>query len=175
MAWVLDSATARPVSPPLDVGILGSVAFAPDGRTLVSLAQKATVWDATSFTRVGEPIDPGRFGSVLAYSPNDRTFAIGGFDRSVSIWKPNAQPLFQQNMPATPPFGGTVSASGRLLALPSATDVTLYDARSRRQIGLIRDVPRAADVGIGTLPAVVALDHDGNTLARRWSLPDGLR
>jgi len=69
-------------------GIWG-VAFSPDGQLVASSSPKETVlWrkDGISYRRLKRP--SSRFSSV-AISPDGKTIATVGIDRSVKLWSPN--------------------------------------------------------------------------------------
>src|SRR5439155_17790498 len=91
--WDLESGTLLWTSWQTD--FIHCVAFSPDGHTLASGGDGATVrlWDAYSGTRLQTLT--GHSGSVqaLAWSPDGSLLASGGFDMQIRLWKmQEAQP-----------------------------------------------------------------------------------
>ena len=90
---VADPAQPRRLSQPLtsQEGGGGSVAFAPDGRTLATSGGDGVIlWDLADRThpsRLGQPLtsQEGGGGSV-AFAPDGRTLATSGGDGSVVLW-----------------------------------------------------------------------------------------
>ncbi|WP_169810731.1 toll/interleukin-1 receptor domain-containing protein, partial [Nocardia beijingensis] len=67
---------------------VGSVVFAPGGRTLATgSADGARLWDTTTRQPIGSPLT-GQTGGVtsVAFGPDGRTLATGGKDRTVRLW-----------------------------------------------------------------------------------------
>jgi WD40 repeat protein/DNA-binding SARP family transcriptional activator len=88
-----DVAGRHQLGPPLASDSEGNgwnaVAFAPDGRTLASVNNHATVrlWDVRTRRPVGQPLQ-GHVGNVrtVAFSPDGMTLASGGEDATVRLW-----------------------------------------------------------------------------------------
>jgi Novel STAND NTPase 1/WD domain, G-beta repeat len=73
-------------------GVVGAVAFSPDGRTLASGSDDRTVrlWNVTDPTHP-TPLGPPLTGhtdyvNAVAFSPDGRTLASGSRDRTVRLW-----------------------------------------------------------------------------------------
>ena len=68
---------------------VNSVAFSPDGRSIVSGSDDRSVrlWNAETRQPIGQPLQ-GHTGSVLsvAFSPDGRRIVSGSSDRSVQLW-----------------------------------------------------------------------------------------
>jgi len=152
---------------------VSSVAFAPDGRTLVSAGYDDTVrlWD------VSDPSAPRPLGSPLtghtdavnavAFAPDGRTLASAGYDDTVRLWdvsdRTAPRPL---GSPLTGHTSGVASVAfapdGRTLASGSDDHtVRLWDVSDRtapRPLGS----PLNGDTGF---VESVAFSPDGRTLA----------
>jgi WD40 repeat protein len=163
--WLWDAATGRPAARPLTgpTGPVTSIAFSPDGHTLVATAasdHRAWLWEITTGHPVGRPLP----GSVtrLAFSPQDRTLATGNTDGTVRLWDldPGSAPTRRATLRPTPVTssvtGVTFSPDGRILATGNTDGtVRLWDVGNERPIGQ----PLAAAV------TGVAFSSDGRTLA----------
>ena len=67
-------------------GIVYSLAFSPDGRSLVSTSDDATilVWDMNTRQPVGSPLET--FAPNIAFNPDGRFLAVGGSGGDISLW-----------------------------------------------------------------------------------------
>jgi WD40 repeat protein len=117
-----------------------SVAFSPDGKTLVSGSADATLrmWDAATGQPRGAPLQ-GHTGEVwtVAYSPDGRTLVSGSFDNTLRLWDANTgqsrgEPMqgHPRDRKATiafsPDSGVLVSSGSGNTSLTSGNDGTLY-------------------------------------------------
>jgi WD40 repeat protein len=66
-----------------------SVAYSPDGRTVVSGSWDGTIriWDAQTGAAVGQPLKGHTdYVTSVAYSPDGRTVVSGSDDKTIRIW-----------------------------------------------------------------------------------------
>ncbi|WP_245936104.1 nSTAND1 domain-containing NTPase, partial [Streptomyces cahuitamycinicus] len=168
-----------------------SVAFAPDGRTVVSGSADGTVrlWDVSTPDRptlLGEPV-PAHDGAVhsVAFAPDGRTLATGGEDDMVRLWDIRGPVGVRPIGPALRGHTDAVTSvafarGGRLLATGSEdATVRLWQVDVRT-----RPVPAGAPLTGHHEPVnAVAFAPDGRTLAtgsddrtvRLWDVGDGKR
>ncbi|MEV4258378.1 serine/threonine-protein kinase, partial [Spirillospora sp. NPDC049652] len=137
-----------------------SVAFSPDGRSLVSGSSDTTViiWDVAA----GRPLHTlrGHTSSVLgvAFSPDGRTVASSALDGTVRLWDTGDGTL-KHTLP-TDRFGVSglaYSPDGRFLA-GCNPDIRIWDAASGRKL---RTLTGSGNAGVDE----VAFSPDGRTVA----------
>ncbi|HKB03901.1 MAG TPA: protein kinase [Gemmataceae bacterium] len=63
-----------------------SLAFAPDGRTLVTAGATLRLWDVTTGQPAARLQGAPAFLDALAFSPDGRLLAAGGRGRSIRVW-----------------------------------------------------------------------------------------
>jgi WD40 repeat protein/transcriptional regulator with XRE-family HTH domain len=171
---LLDSSAAFPVTRMLGSdGVMQSVAFSPDGRTLAAGGADKTVrvWDVSDPKRP-VPLPPPLTGPQdvvysVAFSPDGRTLAAGGGDKTVRLWDMTDP---RQPVPLRRPLTGPTalvyslafSPNGRVLAAGSGdSTVRLWDVANPRQPV---PLPRPLQ-GARSYVQSVAFSPDGGTLA----------
>ncbi len=144
--------------------LVTSVAFSPDGKTLVSGSWDKTIrlWDAATGKPLGEPIR-GHEGSVssVAFSPDGKTLASGSDDSTIRLWdaatgKPLGEPLrgHEESVSSV-----AFSPDGKTLASGSNDEtIRLWDAATGKPLG---EPLRGHENFVGS----VAFSPDGKTLA----------
>jgi WD40 repeat protein len=139
-------------------GAVSDVAVSPDGHTLVSGGDDATVrlWDARTHRQVGGPLG-GHAGAVVsvAFSPDGRVIASAGTDGTIRLWSRDGhRQLASLHGHTATVMAVAFSPSGAVLASGSSDGtLRLWSPRTHRTIRVLR-------------PA------DGRVVALRFS-PDG--
>jgi WD40 repeat protein len=148
---------------------VSSVAFSPDGRTLVSASGDGTfrLWDVHSHRQLGQPLRGHTdYVTGVAFSPDGRTLAsasAASADRpgTVRLWDARSHRQLGQPLRGHTDSVESVAFSpdGRTLASASYDGtVRLWDTRSHRQLG--QPLRGHTDYVNG-----VAFSPDGRTLA----------
>jgi WD40 repeat protein len=138
-----DAGTTKPLNPPLTghTSEVTSLAFSPDGQTLVSgsFDQTIILWDVATRQPLGQPLT-GHKGSVwsVAFSPDGETLATAGEDKTIILWdiatgQPLDFPLVGHTAPvysiAFSPDGQTLTSAGR------DRSIILWDVPNRQPLG----------------------------------------
>ena len=111
-----DLATRQELGTPTNIGgnPVNSTAFSPDAGIL-ALGAYGTVrlWDTVTGTPLGAPVPAGTDPAnpavtALAFSPNDRILATGGYDGSVRLWNPATRHLMSGPLHEVTPDAVTI-------------------------------------------------------------------
>lgn len=170
------------------IGGIDSVAFSPDGKTLLvggkfcygqpAGTSCAELWNAATGAKLGAPLAGGGLvldGSVLAaFSPNGTTIATAGSAGTVQLWNAATHRRTGPAIAASPtgvealavsPRGGTLAIGG------DDGTVRVWNAATWHEVG--PDLPAGTDPGTGVAfgpddTILASADTDGT--ARQWSL-----
>jgi uncharacterized delta-60 repeat protein len=159
---------------------VSSVAFSPDGKTIVSGSDDGTIrlWNAQTGELMGQPLT-GHDDVVrsVAFSPDGKTIASGSWDNTVRLWdaetgEPIEQPLTGHEDAV---WSVAFSPDGKTIASGSSdSTVRLWDAETGESIG--QPLTGHEDVVMS-----VAFSPDGKTIAsgssdstvRLWDVQTG--
>ena len=171
-----DAATGRPIGQPIEhSGGVSSVAFSPDGRTILtgSMDKTARLWDAATGRQLGQPMPHLTRVLSVAFSPDGKILLTGCADGGVRQWDAatgrTIGPLIDYQDPvdavAFSPDGRSILSGGHLKT------ARLWDAATGRQIGQTME-HRKPGLGGGVQPRWPDDPHgeperDGAALGRR--------
>ncbi|MEV0404052.1 serine/threonine-protein kinase [Actinoallomurus sp. NPDC050550] len=156
--WSVPDHRSAGTLPTRDEGMF-TAAFAPHGSTLATAGTWAIrLWDTA---RPGHPVIMTRLTSLvvgMAFSPDGRILAAGGYDGRVRLWDVVTHRLVA-SLPSLPGRvnGVAFSPDGRILACAGGDAVLLWNALTGRPVTTL--TPQAGIVD------AVAFSPDGRTLA----------
>ncbi|MFL9912267.1 nSTAND1 domain-containing NTPase [Paraburkholderia sp. RL17-337-BIB-A] len=147
---------------PVDDRVVTALAYSPDGKRLAAASgsDQVVIWDRQSLHRVALSAHDGVVTSI-SFSPDSTLFASGGWDRTVKLWRSDAD---AQSAPLRIfPQPGRVtsvvfSPDGSLLAAAAETETTLTDLRTG---AVVARYPRR---GVRQEELVLAFSVDGTGL-----------
>ncbi|CAE7085759.1 unnamed protein product, partial [Rhizoctonia solani] len=123
-------------------GDVNSVAFSPDGKSVVSGSEDNTVriWDSNGSSPIGEPLK-GHSSSVssVSYSPLGNRIACGSFDNTIRLWDPSTGQQSGHALKGNHPITSVAfSPDAKLIAsgcgsvFSTANAVQLWDVQTRK-------------------------------------------
>jgi WD40 repeat protein len=147
---------------PVDDRVVTALAYSPDGKRLAAAsgADQVVIWERRDMRRVALSAHEGVVTSI-AFSPDGTLFASGGWDRTVKLWRADAD---AQSAPlrvfAQPGRVTSVvfSPDGTLLAAAAETETTVTDLRTG---DVVARYPRQ---GVRQEELVLAFNADGTAL-----------
>jgi WD40 repeat protein/transcriptional regulator with XRE-family HTH domain len=172
---LLSGATLAPLSPPFPVtarGAAESVAYSPDGKTIVTGADDGSVrtWSVTDPARprpLADVPDAGTYVYTVAYAPDGKTVAAASVNNLTRLWNVTdpARPV-----PDGAPLAGLQSYAIGLSFSPDSGLLGIGSADGTVRLWDVRDPARATPVGAplaGPTGYVwsTAFSPDGHTLA----------
>ncbi len=124
---------------------LYAAVYSPDGRLVATAAKEnnASLWDAATGLRVGEPLPHPGVVFTAAFSPDGKTLATGCLDGGVRFWDvESGKPVGPVLRHKGPVRSVVYSRDGRLL-LTSSEDGTarLWEAATGRPLGQVLSHP----------------------------------
>jgi WD40 repeat protein/tRNA A-37 threonylcarbamoyl transferase component Bud32 len=139
-ARVWDAATGALIHKlPGERGFVRDVAFSPDGRILAVLAPSVRLWDPAAGRPLGVRFQRSD-GLSLAFSPDGKRLAVGGWNGLVRVWEVgNGREVFTLRGHTGSARSVRFSPDGRWLASGSHDrTVRLWDAATGRHVSTLR-------------------------------------
>lgn len=138
---------------------LTAIAFAPQGRILVTVGARVCLWDATRGELTAQFAPDGAPASAVAWSPDGKLIATGCADHRVRLWSvPDRKLVAELTGHADEVHGLAFSPDGlRVASASSDSTARLWDVEKKALLATLED-------HIGPVQAV-AVSPDGATIA----------
>ncbi|HET8593562.1 MAG TPA: WD40 repeat domain-containing protein, partial [Solirubrobacterales bacterium] len=155
--------------------------FSPDGRLVaVGLKEQGIrLWDPTDLTPVGAPLlETGGEVFSLAFAPDGRTLAAVTVDGRATLWDVESRSLRQEfyvGPPACCFLGVSISADGKILAIPGPGGVNLWEVASGEPLDTIAPGVPAGDVAFIPAGSTLAFVHAQGGTAEVWDVAENSR
>ncbi len=143
------------------VGRVFSVAFAPDGKTLLAGAWDGSIrlWDVATGKEIRQYTGHRGWVRSVAFSPDGKIFASGGKDKIIRIWETSTGKEIRRLEGHRSDISYvSFSPDGKLLASVEALALRLWDAATGREV-------RRFDFRLGNPIGSMAFSPDGKFLA----------
>jgi WD40 repeat protein len=131
-------------------GSCTAIAFSPDGKTMAQGVAFNTVrlWDLAS-GKVREWTRDGHGGALatVAISPDGKVVTTAASDDTVRVWDATTGKE-RRHFPVAGGDAGTLSADGRLLAVPAAGVMHLWDVEGGKEVRSFRPANQAPNVPV---------------------------
>jgi Tol biopolymer transport system component len=166
------------------VGRVFSLAFAPDGKTLLAGAWDGSIrlWDIATGKEIHQYT--GHHGSVrsVAFSPDGKTFASGGKDMIIRVWETATgkelrrldgdEPMFGVARLAYSPDGKLLASLGQSLRLwDTATGREVRRIDARKGISSLAFSPDGRYLAYGTANSITLFDLAAAKQVRQFTAP----
>jgi WD40 repeat protein/serine/threonine protein kinase len=158
-------------------GVARSVAFSPDGSTIASASDDATIllWDAKTKKLLRKLRGHRNLITSVAFSPDGTTLASGSFDTTVCLWETKTGTLRKQllGLPTQQVCGVAFSWDGSKIASANQDGtIVLWDAKDFRSIESLVGHTKAVN-GVAFSPdgKRIASGSDDGTV-RVWDIGD---
>ena len=159
------------------IGDVMSVAFSPDGKTILtgSMDETARLWDVATGRPIGQPLVHSAWVTSVAFGPDGKAILTGCYDNTARLWdaatgRPIGQPLAHSDMVHAVAF----SPDGKTI-LTGCYDGTarLWDAAAGRPIGQpLAHSGRVTSVAFSPDGKAILTGSQDNT-ARLWDAATG--
>jgi WD40 repeat protein len=91
--------TGKPIGELLDTNHVRTAVFSPDGKTLLTGSDEppheVRLWNAQTGKPIGKPIEPGYAVTAAAFSPDSKTFVLGGLRTEEGVDLPGVVQVFE--------------------------------------------------------------------------------
>jgi len=149
-------------------GLVLSVAFSPDGKTIAVGETSTYLWNASTHSLIATMTDPSTWGvGSVAFSPDGKTIAVGDYNGSTYLWSSSRHtliatlpgPLHQHvDSVAFSPDGKIIAAGGDygstyLWSASTHSRIALLPEPSGKQVGSVAFSPDGKVIATGNGPA----------------------
>ncbi|BBM87705.1 protein kinase domain-containing protein [Candidatus Uabimicrobium amorphum] len=113
----------------------GGAVWSPNGKFLSSRAKNSgfvRIWDMTKYQMMGKLVLDGTNFNTLAWRPDSRVIATGGFEKTIYLWDVFSQKKIAKLQADSPVYALRWHKDGKILAANTVRNISMWEVDIRK-------------------------------------------